>query len=279
MPETLLKPRAWQPSSISDATRPEGRRHLNEDSHVATSAFPQKQERRQGRWGKALNLAAWVPVAAFVVSHIVSIGQVKGGSMIPTFNPEAAKPGTKHGPDIVLLNRWVIGKHHYRVGDVVHLTSPTDPSLLLTKRILALEGDVVILHSPQYSLAPALLPSNVDIRTRIRVPPGHAWVEGDASAEEGAHLGEGKGKGRSIGHSDDSREFGLVPLGLVKSRVELILWPPSRFGRPAPRPGFHASHGEFVSFDASARESTSRPLHIDRNAPCTARSLASNTSH
>lgn len=50
----------------------------------------------------------------------------------------------------------------------------------------------------------------VDARTRIRVPAGHAWVEGDASAEEDAHLGAGKGKGRSVGYSDDSREFGPV---------------------------------------------------------------------
>jgi signal peptidase I len=77
--------------------------------------------------------------------------------------------------------------------------SPENPDLLLTKRILALEGDIVVLHIPNNPMASLLEDYGVDARTRIRVPAGHAWVEGDASAEEDAHLGVGKGREGALG--------------------------------------------------------------------------------
>lgn len=58
--------------------------------------------------------------------------------------------------------------------------SPQDPNLLTTKRIIALEGDIVhplAPHSPQ----------------AVRIPAGHCWVEGD-----------------SRHHSRDSNTYGPV---------------------------------------------------------------------
>lgn len=152
-------------------------------------------------------------------------------------------------------------------------SSPTDPNMLLTKRILALGGDTVRVHAPGSGRS-----IGQDTWTRVRIPPGHAWVEGDASAIAPSIAGATGAKSR------DSREFGpvssamcsvlpcameigalhacslvpdpleltcgsslpifqQVPLGLVTSRVDLILWPPARFGRPGPRPGFSHSRG------------------------------------
>ncbi len=324
--------------------------------------------RRREALRQLLRFAAWLPVLAFVLSHGLSVGSVQGGSMAPTFNAETAaapspspsssniassntssssssppwRPGMKHARDVVLLNRWSIGTLTYRVGDIVTLRSPEDPSIVLTKRILALEGDVVVLHarapgrhpsetaasskdaegdreqqeeeeeSRRWELQPSAAgqaplslsdqlarsllesaglalspptPSSTstssgkafaahhreyermrDERVRIRVPPGHAWVEGDASAyaplpspspsaspssssasgaakEARGARGAASRQRSSMGASHDSRDFGPVPLALLTARIDWILWPPRRFGRPAARPGSGSGSG------------------------------------
>jgi inner membrane protease subunit 2 len=90
--------------------------------------------------------------------------------------------------DVVLVNRWVRSTQKYRIGDIVtfwyahssrrmpvqgiiqltrHNRAPgVNKSVLVTKRIVALQGDVV-----------RTLPPWKD--RMVRVPPGHAWVEGD----------------------------------------------------------------------------------------------------
>ncbi|KAE8229246.1 hypothetical protein CF326_g5789 [Tilletia indica] len=66
----------------------------------------------------------------------------------------------------------------------------------------------------------------------FRIPEGHAWVEGDASAS----LASGaEGSGWSMGKSRDSREFGPVSLALITARVDYIWAPYSRIGRPGKR--------------------------------------------
>jgi len=115
--------------------------------------------------------------------------------MQPTFNPESSAR-----KDTVLLNRWVawLSPEELRRGDVVTLRDPTNPDLLITKRILALSGDIV-----------RTLPPYAD--QYVRIPPWHAWVEGDEPFR-----------------SSDSNHFGPVSLGLVDARVEAILWPLER---------------------------------------------------
>lgn len=134
-------------------------------------------------------------------------------------------------------------------------SSPSNPNLLITKRILALGGDVVDLwvpHSDDLEPEPfehtgphvqSLAYTNLYHRAlraaakchtphsrgewlRIEIPPNYAWVEGDASV----------GSGRAENKSRDSREFGPVPLGLLTARVEWIIWPFAHFGPPKPRP-------------------------------------------
>lgn len=61
--------------------------------------------------------------------------------MQPTFNPGHASAPLHH--DVVLLDRWSVALNLYRRGDVVTLWSPQNPKLLTTKRIIALEGDLV----------------------------------------------------------------------------------------------------------------------------------------
>ncbi|CAO3624409.1 unnamed protein product [Cunninghamella echinulata] len=140
---------------------------------------------------------AWIPVAIFFVDHGFSYATVEGRFMQPTFNPDA----NKLQRDVVLLNKWAATDHEFERGEVVTLTSPTDPKCIITKRIIALQGDTV-------------KPLRSD--TKVHIPKGHCWVEGDEAF-----------------HSRDSNSFGTVPIALINAKVTRIIWPPSRFG-PVP---------------------------------------------
>ncbi|CBQ72067.1 related to inner mitochondrial membrane peptidase 2 [Sporisorium reilianum SRZ2] len=216
-------------SSASSSSKYPG---FNADPHFR----PQPQQRRRGPVARALFALGWIPVAAFITSHLYSLGNVTGGSMSPTFNGAYAEASAANArSDVVLLNRTIKYKHdELRPGDIVTLVSPLDPRLLLTKRIIALPGDTVRVWVPGSS-------GGTGRWTRIKVPPGHVWVEGDAavdivpgSLERVANAARTPTSLRN--KSRDSREFGPVPMGLITSRIELILWPPARFGTPAPRP-------------------------------------------
>ena len=73
-------------------------------------------------------------------------------------------------------------------------SSPNDPNRIVVKRIVALEGDVVITKPP-YPFP------------REDIPQGHIWVEG----EEGKSL--------------DSNYYGPVPKGLIVGKIVMVVWP------------------------------------------------------
>jgi inner membrane protease subunit 1 len=105
-------------------------------------------------------------------------------------------------------------------GDVVALVQPQtlEP---VTKRIIGLAGDEILLS-----------PDEPDSRC-VRVPKGHVWVEGDNRTA-----------------SRDSRQYGPVPIALLRGRVlaqvslaragqpksdtNSKLWPLIRFMYPPP---------------------------------------------
>ncbi|KAG0295412.1 hypothetical protein BGZ96_011785 [Linnemannia gamsii] len=89
----------------------------------------------------------------------------------------------------------------YHVLQLDDNSHPDQPKKVVIKRIVALEGDVVQTRSPYPE-------------THVRVPRGHCWVEGD-----------------ELFHSKDSNHYGPVPLGLVRSKVEYVLYPLNRFGK------------------------------------------------
>lgn len=122
------------------------------------------------------------------LSTAVSMATVAGQSMYPTFSDE----------DRVLLERCTPYLGRCRRGDVVVLRSPESnaPCELLTKRIVALEGDWL------YPRRGGLLQ---------QVPTGMMWVEGDNAA-----------------NSNDSNHFGPVPLPLIQSRAVAVVSPHPR---------------------------------------------------
>ncbi|KAI0774382.1 LexA/Signal peptidase [Fomes fomentarius] len=145
------------------------------------------------RW--TLSALYWLPLGLFVTEYAFNIKSVKGRSMQPTLNPDDSP-----WRDIVLFDRFSVRlRNSFSRGDVVALKSPLD-SKLVVKRIIALDGDVV-----------KTLPPYPD--AEVRIPPGHAWVEGDEPFR-----------------TEDSNRFGPVPLGLVESKLRWIVWPWGRIG-------------------------------------------------
>lgn len=112
--------------------------------------------------------------------------QTSGPSMLPTF----ATSG-----EIVIEN--IISYRHFRSplvrGDLVTAESPIMRGHIVCKRLIGLPGDVVCVD-PIGQHAPSM--------EHVVVPKGHVWLSGDNADE-----------------SRDSRQYGPVPLALVKGRI------------------------------------------------------------
>lgn len=85
---------------------------------------------------------------------------------------------------------------------------PIKPKQLICKRVIGTPGDVILTQAtdvvifPEESIKPELH------FKKVVIPPGHAWIEGDNSA-----------------NSSDSRHYGPIPQGLILSRVVFRLFP------------------------------------------------------
>ncbi|KAI3838363.1 hypothetical protein MKX03_023640 [Papaver bracteatum] len=118
-----------------------------------------------------------------------------GPSMLPTLSLTG---------DLVLWEKILPRLGKVNNGDIVSVRSPENPKMFLTKRIFGMEGDnVTYLVDPQNS---------EECRT-ITVPKAHIWIQGD-----------------NIYNSQDSRQFGPVPYGLIQGKVFCRIWPISGFG-------------------------------------------------
>jgi inner membrane protease subunit 1 len=110
-------------------------------------------------------------------------------------------------PTFAFSNNWIAVENLTRTlpflrsmqrGDIVAFIQPQtlDP---VTKRVIGLPGDEIMLE-----------PQDADSRF-VRVPKGHVWLEGDNRTT-----------------SRDSREYGPVPIALLRGRVfAQVRLPPS----------------------------------------------------
>ncbi|KAF3338060.1 mitochondrial inner membrane protease subunit 1-like protein [Carex littledalei] len=118
-----------------------------------------------------------------------------GPSMLPTFNLTG---------DLVAVNKVPTWWGQLNKGDVVLMRSPENPRKHIVKRVLGVEGEMVT-----YLVDPA----NSNTTKTVMVPEGHIWVQGDY-----------------IHSSNDSRNFGPVPRGLVEGTIFCRIWPPENMG-------------------------------------------------
>ncbi|KAI8457713.1 peptidase [Phakopsora pachyrhizi] len=133
----------------------------------------------------------WIPVGIFFFDRIVGIVKITGTSMQPTLNPDSSCLVE----DIVIVTKF---DQKLDRGDIVTFRHPSDPCLVLAKRIIGLEKDLVKVRKT----------NDLNLTGVIQIPSGHCWVEGDDKF-----------------HSKDSNQFGPIPMGLITGKVVMILWP------------------------------------------------------
>jgi signal peptidase I len=177
---------------------------------MAPSAFSPPDPRavlRVTRATAAFFQGAFVVFAAWMLLFNFSI--VRGQSM---------RPGIQDG-DRILIDRFSYMFSSVERGDIVVLGYPLDPSLDYIKRIIGVPGDLVTIRAGEVFVngVPVREPYVADIDRasyfQTEVESGHYFVLGDNRP-----------------HSSDSREFGLVPEELLKGKVDVRLWPPTRLG-------------------------------------------------
>jgi signal peptidase I len=159
---------------------------------------------------------------AFVVrTYGVETYVVEGVSMLPTFNNE----------EHVLVNKlaYVLGPP--KDGQIIVFHPPVpDDTIPFIKRIVATPGQTVSIRSGYLYVDGKKVPqpyieywdpSSFDATHPVKVPPGHVFVLGD---------------NRPV--AEDSRYFGMVPIGSIVGQVVFAFWPLSRLGAVGqPQPG------------------------------------------
>mmetsp|Transcript_23493 Transcript_23493/g.64778 ORF Transcript_23493/g.64778 Transcript_23493/m.64778 type:complete len:163 (+) Transcript_23493:133-621(+) len=117
------------------------------------------------------------------------LSTVSGPSMFPTFSGQN---------EFVVVQAVSPLLGPITRGDVVICIRPVDPSEHIVKRVSAVAGEEVLIFPTK---------DNPDLQ-KVKVPKGHVWLQGD-----------------NLLHSRDSREYGPIPLALVKGRVLYQVWP------------------------------------------------------
>ncbi|KIY63639.1 LexA/Signal peptidase [Cylindrobasidium torrendii FP15055 ss-10] len=118
--------------------------------------------------------------------YVGTISATIGPSMLPTI--------ADHG-DFVLEDRIsvLLNPTTFVRGELITFKSPQDPTKIVCKRIIGLPGDTVCVD-PSGRQAPS--------DGYVLIPRGHLWVTGD-----------------NLPYSRDSRTYGPVSMGLVRSRL------------------------------------------------------------
>ncbi|XP_017074417.1 mitochondrial inner membrane protease subunit 1 [Drosophila eugracilis] len=142
---------------------------------------------------------AYAAITHCAAEYIGDFVVCKGPSMEPTL----------YSNNVLLTERLSKYWRSYQPGDIVIAVSPINASQFICKRIVAVSGDQVLIEKPspieaEYSGAKTKKP----VMTKDYVPRGYIWIEGD-----------------NKGNSSDSRYYGPIPVGLVRSRVLCRIWP------------------------------------------------------
>lgn len=143
---------------------------------------------RQILWRSSVTLVKAVSVCHIVFAYGGFPTQIDGPSMFPTF--------TGRG-EWVLVETLPGLADRVKLGDIVIASRPIAPNENIIKRVTALQGQEVKVYR-RGDLSPLV----------VRVPPGHIWLEGD-----------------NLIVSRDSREYGPLPLALVRGRAVAQFWP------------------------------------------------------
>jgi signal peptidase I len=156
-------------------------------------------------WMKTLTSAAIY--ATLIVTFVFQVARVEGRSMAPTLEDQ----------DRLIINKFAYRLDQPRLGDIVMLYYPIDPSKSFVKRLIAGEGDQVrIVDGRVYRNGVLLDDSFVQPDYRSHddwgpevVPEGYYFVMGDHR-----------------NNSSDSRIWRYVPKKYIVGKVQMRWWPP-----------------------------------------------------
>jgi signal peptidase I len=157
-------------------------------------------------WAKTV--ASSAVYATLVVTFVGQVARVEGHSMAPTLVDQ----------DRLIVNKLAYRIGQPKIGDVVMLYYPVDPSKSFVKRVIAAEGDHVrivkgkIFRNGMFMDDSFVRPefrSHEDWGPKV-IPEGYYFVMGDHR-----------------NNSSDSRVWGYVPKKYVVGRVQVRWWPPS----------------------------------------------------
>ena len=158
-----------------------------------------------------------VLIALLINLFLAQATRVYGQSMEPNLHTNQRLIVEK-----LSYNRYIrqyLGFDGPNQGDVVVIRLPAQGNELLIKRVIGLPGDVVEIHDSNVfvngqSLNEPYLPGfTPGFYGPITIPPLHIFVLGD-----------------NRNFSNDSRNFGTVPLENVVGRAWFSYWPPDQTG-------------------------------------------------
>jgi len=158
------------------------------------------------RWVQLVYVSAVVAVAVAVRVYLLESSYVVERSM----------ESTLHDGDRLLIYKPAYHSRTPRRGDIALIESGDD---YFVKRIIAVGGDEIAIFGPQVFVngqaisEPYAEPEGETVLKPTRIPAGEVWVMGDNRAL-----------------SEDSRDWGAIPVTALRGRVVLRYWPPGKFG-------------------------------------------------
>ena len=129
---------------------------------------------------------------------------ILGESMQPTLETN----------NILICSKLTQRFNEFNRNDIIIAIHPNQPKNLICKRLIALPGDIVLMNSidDNFTKAGDEDSEMISGAKKIFIKPGSCWVEGDNRL-----------------NSTDSRNYGQIPMGLIKSKVLARVWPPREF--------------------------------------------------
>ena len=175
----------------------------------------ERRSQRSALWSRVgEELVAWLKTfasaavyATLIVTFGFQVARVEGRSMEPTLADQ---------------DRLIVNKALYRFfgvpepGDIVMLYYPKDPDKSFVKRVIAMEGDTVLIEDGRVYVNQVLLPDEY-------VPPDYRSHEnhGPKVVQDAHYFVMGDHRNNSL----DSRHWGQVPEKYVIGKVQLRWWP------------------------------------------------------
>jgi len=211
--------------ALTENARPRGRK-----SPPDAAPHP---ARRGGLFGSAFSrenieaIVIAVVLALFIRTFVVQAFKIPSGSMEPTLlvGDHILVSKFIYGISLPFVEKKLLQFTKPRRGDVIVFVYPVEPSKDFIKRVIAVEGDTVLIKDKKIHINGALctdehghysdpkifhrgdIGSNRDNYGPAVVPPNHVFVMGDNRDK-----------------SYDSRFWGFVDVNKVKGKAFLIYW-------------------------------------------------------